>query len=118
MNKENIETRLVRDIVQQRLLDKSFEFNLLNFRINLFVAGVGIGKSYYKVHRMISKVLTNGTTRKFIGRTPLKISDLTENKKLEKLRKKIEKTIEDKVGKDIDLKLCKTIEEFIETPNS
>ena len=105
---------LVREKVKNRLLKEPFE-RIKEFVINVLVAGVSVGKSHFKLNHMILEVFRKYPhCRKFVARTPLTISVLEESKKLRnELRKEIEVQLEKIYNKNIDLKVCTTIKEFI-----
>ena len=105
---------LVREKVKNRLLKEPFE-RIKEFVINVLVAGVSVGKSHFKLNHMILEVFRKYPhCRKFVARTPLTISVLEESKKVRnELRKKIEVQLEKIYNKNIDLKVCTTIKEFI-----
>ena len=105
---------LVREKVKNRLLKEPFE-RIKEFVINVLVAGVSVGKSHFKLNHMILEVFRKYPhCRKFVARTPLPISVLEESKKLRnELRKEIEVQLEKIYNKNIDLKVCTTIKEFI-----
>ena len=105
---------LVREKVKNRLLKEPFE-RIKEFMINVLVAGVSVGKSHFKLNHMILEVFRKYPhCRKFVARTPLTISVLEESKKLRnELRKEIEVQLEKIYNKNIDLKVCTTIKEFI-----
>ena len=105
---------LVREKVKNRLLKEPFE-RIKEFVINVLVAGVSVGKSHFKLNHMILEVFRKYPhCRKFVARTPLTISVLGESKKVRnELRKEIEVQLEKIYNKNIDLKVCTTIKEFI-----
>ena len=105
---------LVREKVKNRLLKEPFE-RIKEFVINVLVAGVSVGKSHFKLNHMILEVFRKYPhCRKFVARTPLTISVLEESKKVRnELRKEIEVQLEKIYNKNIDLKVCTTIKEFI-----
>lgn len=112
---KEIMEKLVRDKVQSRLLTEALQ-NLVPQKVNLVIAGVGTGKSWWKINYLLKHAFTKLKCRKFIGRTPLKVSVSSENKDIEDIRKELERNIENYLGESVDLKLCKTIKEFIDLP--
>ena len=105
---------LVREKVKNRILKEPFE-RIKECVINVLVAGVSVGKSHFKLNHMILEVFRKYPhCRKFVARTPLTISVLGESKKVRnELRKEIEVQLEKIYNKNIDLKVCTTIKEFI-----